>query len=287
MTISVHEQGQKNLYDGDINEERASRFFVVRSDTPITEVQAATATGVPPYFDPHPSNSSYLCKQKRGKSLAEEAGRYGWEIQADYSNKIILPLSMPAQYEWDFSEATEEYFFDCDIDYSHPNGYPVVNSAGQPFEQIPQREGGSITANCTKNVAVDFDVSAALSFRQTINKESFVVDGVTIDVDQAKISGMQISPPQLSNGQWYRVVKVVVKMRKDWQDHFADMGFAEIDDTWELQPILAGNPPQQVTKPWPLDGNGYAQSSPTDTPAKLDFKPYHEADFSALSALFV
>lgn len=289
MTISVHEFGQKGLADGDISEERASRFFLVKSTTAISGVTASVATGIPTYFDAHPDNSAYLMKSKRARAVSEDGGRYAWEVQCDYSNRIITPLSLPAQIEWDFSEASEEYWFDTNTSGGFTDGHPVRNSAGQPFDAIPSRETGSITCNITKNVATDFDVSLFSTFRQKVNSVAFDLDGVTIAIEQAKFSGASVSAPQLSNGEWYRAVKLVIKFKASWLATFADVGYFEKQSTLPyLKPINVNGPggvPTLVSKPWPLNGSGAKMTYPDDKPAKLTFKPYLECDFGDLSEL--
>ncbi len=284
---TVNEIGAKGLADGDINEERASRFFLVRSSTPIDAVAAATASGIPDYFDPHPSNSAYLLKNKRGRAVSEDSGRYAWEIQLDYSNRIIHPLDMPAQIEWDFSEASEAYF----LDWSTPDPKPVKNSAGQNFEALPERESGVIVCHITKNVATDFDTSLFLSARENVNSAGFTVDGVSLDVHQAKFSGANVTPPALSAGEWFRTVKMTLKFKQSWDDVFNDEGYQQLaSDGINLVDCYTNatdpnNKPEKVVKPWPLDGTGHKKANATDTPEPLTFKPYEELDFADLSAL--
>jgi hypothetical protein len=47
-------------------------------------------------------------------------------------------------------------------------------------------------------------------------------------------------------------------------------------------PILDGNGNCQVTKPWPLDGNGNAKPSADDAPAVLTFHPYTPKSWAGL-----
>jgi hypothetical protein len=282
MTLIVEEQTQKNLQDGDISEERATRFFLIKSNTPLVDpVAVSQASGLPTYYNTHPDNSTYLVKQIRTKSLGDDAGTWYWETQVDYSNRIITPLEAPVLYEWDFSEASENYFYDTD-------GNAVVNSAGQPFDSIPTRETGAITCNISVNVASDFDVSIFLSYREQINSGSFVVDGVSIDEDQAKFSGANVSALQLSDSIWYRTCKLTIKFKYDWNDIFLDMGYYQYSasGTGDLVPIFVGTPPQPTQKAYPLDGSGGAQATADTAPAQLTFYPHTEADFGDLSALF-
>ena len=262
-------------------------FFLAISDTATDEEAVANATGVPGYFDPLSFGSTLLMKEKRVRSVSEEANRYVWEIQCSYSDRLIHPLDQPALFEWDFSEASETYFFDTDTtDPDYPSGKPVVNSAGQPFDALPSRETGAISLAITINVASDFDVSLFHSFFQCINAASFAVDGVSLDARQAKFSGANVSAVQRASGDYFRTVKMTLKFRVSWDDSFADMGYYSIEDDGKLYPITTGNPPLPITKPWPLD-SGTATTNPTDTPAELTFKPYLAVDYSDLSALFL
>ncbi|MCG3181191.1 MAG: hypothetical protein BIFFINMI_03566 [Phycisphaerae bacterium] len=277
ITTGVRQQDAKSLQDGDISEQRASTYWLVISNTPLNAYTASEATGVPDYYDEHPSTSSMLCKAKRTRSLGAEADRYYWEVQCDYSDQIQLPLYMPAVIEWDFSTESEDYFFDAD-------GDPVVNSAGTPFDAQPQRDKGVITATCTKNVATSFDLSYALSFGNAVNSDSFTLDGVSISAGQAKIA-LSIGGVQTSNGEDFRTVKINFKFKPDWDDHFADVGYYQLNGSGKAIPITTGTPPKQVEKPYPLNGSGAKKTNPTDTPAELTFKPYNAVPFSDLSGL--
>jgi len=277
--ISVKERTQLNLSDGDINELRATRFFIVRYDVPTDPVVAETETGIPPYFDPHPDDSTRLCKQKRAVVVDENGGSFNWTVQCEYSNRIVNPLTDAwpnLLYEWDFSEASENYFFDYS---STPK--QVVNSAGDPFDSIPEREGGTITLNVTTNQATDYDCGTALQYKNYVNSDTFTVDGVSITSWQAKLSGLQISPVQYMNAVYYRTIKAVLKFKLDWHDTFADMGYRQLVSS-KLVPIIQANVP--VDKPFPLNGSGVAQALGTKA-ASLTFAPYQTTAFGSFDFL--
>jgi hypothetical protein len=288
MSLTVHKVGRKGLVDGDIKELRATEFYLVRSNAgPVSVVAAAAASGLPTYYDSHDDNAALKVKSIRGRNQDEENSlRDVWEMQLDYSSLIDVPLDTAAEFEWDFSESSEDYFVDAD-------GATVVNSAGQAFDSIPTRETGAISLTITKNVAADFDTSTFLSFRQTTNDSGFTVDGVSIDTCQAKFSGANVSPVKTSNGVAYRTVKMVLKFKESWLDEFSDFGYYGLD-TGFWKPIatdgslieVPDDSKQMVQKPWPLDGSGSPQAAPDDDPASITARPYVESDYGDLSALF-
>lgn len=91
----------------------------------------------------------------------------------DPSKPIGNPLNRPPEIIWSNSEATAPYF----IDKSDPPK-PVVNSAGDPFDQFREREEGEMTITITVNEA-SHDAAAADAFSHTINAGNVTIDGTT------------------------------------------------------------------------------------------------------------
>lgn len=255
------------------------RVYVVRSDdgSEVTSLLALTASGVPEYGDAYDGSTTNL----RASSIAAQAAD-GWDfrlVDVTYTENQIVwqenPLDEPDSISWTWQEVTETYA----LDRSSPDPLPVVTSAGQPFRELPQREGFRLVANIRRNVA-SFDFSAALSYQNAINSDTFTVDGVSVGVRQAKLNVVGVSEVKKKNGVSYRELTIQLKFRGDWRDSFADRGTKQLV-SGDLVPILAGDPPQPIDDDWPLDGSGAAKASSTDTPAVLTFKPYDEVSFAA------
>ena len=284
-------QLQRDLFDSDAGERRPTGYVICRYTTPTNIVIAETdletcpislgggvtyagALGGITYYDSHPNNSAYALKNIRGRIVSEESFGQDWEFQLDFSNRLFSPLSIPTQYTWDVSEGSETYFFDA-------NNKPVTTSAGEPFSSLPTRENGVITLRVQSNVPITFDCTAAMNLRQSTNNANITIDGVSFTTNQLKVSGMQISPVQYSNGVNYRTVSYLLKCCQSWLAFYSDMGTRQIV-SGQLVPITYGTPPMAVTVPWPLDGSGVALPTAGATPATLTFQPYKQTTLPAL-----
>lgn len=184
------------------------------------------------------------------------------------------PLDEPDHITWSFQETTETYAFDR----TSPDPWPVVTSAGQPFKELPTREGFTLVASVRRNVSY-FDFAGAIQYQNAVNSDVFALDGVNVAVRQAKLNVVGLSEWKTRNGVQYRELTLQLKFKGDWRDSFADRGTKQLS-AGKLVPILAGDVPRPVEDDWPLDGSGVAKASSTDTPATLTFLPYNELSFA-------
>ncbi len=257
------------------------RVFVVRSDdaSEVTSLAALGAAGVPVIGAPYDVSLPGFLVSTRNAQAAE-----GWDmrlVELTYEElgytPVDNPLNEPDAIAWTWQETTESYVFDR----STPDALPVITSAGQPFKELPVREGSSLVATIRRNIQT-FDFAAADDYRNAINSASFTVDGVNIGARQAKLNVVGLSEPTVRNGVDYRELTIQLKFKADWRDYFADRGTKQLA-SGNLVAIVAGTPPQPVDDDWPLDGSGAAKANSTDTPAVLTFKPYSELSFAAWS----
>lgn len=290
--VRTEEQGQLATSNRTVNEAIATRYFLVIYDALTACAVAESATGVPEYAEILPTDST-LTYPRRVKAItvrawADQDAIVGtiWQAQVDYSDSLdfMSPFDQPPVITWDFSSANQTYFID---NSSTPK--PVVNSAGQPFEQLLERETGTVVVTYKKNVA-SFDPAQAITYcgdgvhAKAVNSDALTIDGAPLTANQVLMGGMQASEWKLTNGIRYRELTFTLKLRGSWDDTIADTGFNELV-SGNLTPIYMTDadptkPNIPTDKQWPLDGSGVGKDDSSDPPATLTFKPYKPLAFA-------
>lgn len=158
----------------------ADREFQVLGATSETTALAATAlyggAAMPAINDAHPSSGVLKCDSVS----AEQTGFKFWVVKAHYSipkdgqdhggpGSQDDPLLVPPRIKWDFGSTSEP--IDRDI-----NGNPIVNSAGDPFQQSPTREFTTLFLVYTRNEPF-FNVQTALLYRNKTNSTDMYIAG--------------------------------------------------------------------------------------------------------------
>jgi hypothetical protein len=275
----------------------AEEFFVIEcdADADTTAIQGASFGGIaaPIFGSTHPTASLY-CNQTEYTPMSQNTRRV-FQCRADYSDDpIVDPLTLPPAIEWDFSEDGDvPYFLDCS---STPK--PVTNSAGELFQDYLTRANGAITASFSINLTPGAAASMASTLTQytypvtAVNSGGITFDGLTLNANQARIKGANISAltKQLVFGTYvqFRTVKFNLAFKANWQDKIDDRGFnqkwtSNADGSVTLKEIVKGVPPTKPDRPWPLDGNGNAKPNITDMPSQLTFQPYPQMSFSVFN----
>lgn len=278
--VSVQEQqhlcGTTRTNDG--KGDKAKRVFIVRCSGPTSPVVVENADGLPAMYDKLPGDDGRVVTSKSVTCLGKTDQ---WKVDVEYEaveseNKDpeVAPWDMPDEVTWDFSESSESFFRDTD-------DKPVVNSAGEPFEDFLEKDAGELSVTVVRN-SLRYSPSNALEYRNMVNQGSFSIGGQKISDGQAKMSVGGTARTAYYKGQLYYVVTYKMKLRESWDVKVEDRGFNEknIAKPGELKAIVKGTPPVQVDKPWPLDGSGAKKPNSTDAPEQLTFKPYKKKSFS-------
>ena len=196
------------------------------------------------------------------------------------------PLNRPPEVTWNANESTCAYF----LDHSDPPK-PVVNSAGEPFDNYLERETGELGIQITMNEAA-FDAAASDELSHTINAGPVIIDQTTFaegtlklsPITATKVSELVETEGVTQKFTYYKKTYNLKARRDGWLDKPIDTGLNErVGDLaigFKLKPIVdVTNAP--VKKPWPLNGGGKKQSGdPTVPPVALEFKPYKPAAWS-------
>ena len=215
-----------------------------------------------------------------------------FEVVVEYTSGEFIgppgnPLDRPPEITWGNTEATAPYF----IDRSNPPK-PVVNSAGDPFDQFLEREEGEMVITITINEETH-DAADADTYSHTINPGPVLIDATTFAAKTLKLSPIQatkVTERVEENGAvqtftYYRRTYTLKARRQGWDDKPLDVGTNEkvgdLANGFKLRPIVDGtNLP--VKRPYPLNGEGRRKPNPTDTPAELEFRPYELKDWAGL-----
>lgn len=207
----------------------------------------------------------------------------------------VHPLDRPPEISWGATEGLEPYF----LDRSTPDPKPLVNTAGDAWDQTNEREAGEGAIQIIRNEAF-FDHADADTYSHTLNSELVVIDGTSYPPHTLKMSPItanRVVEVVTIDGieqevTYYRVRYELKARRHGWREYVLDVGYNELISKVEnvngsptivkhLKPIVDKSG-TRVTKPWPLDGTGKKKPNPDDPPAVLEFKPYDERSWSAL-----
>jgi hypothetical protein len=216
-----------------------------------------------------------------------------FEIQAEFvtlnpSQPDDNPLNAPATFAWSNEESSQPYFIDESTSGQGGGGVPVVNAAGDTFENLPTRDRSNLVITVGINSATHDPVAADL-LSNTTNQDPITLDGTEYDTGTLRLKPISAVKQQktLRSGTvvtYYAKTLTFLASHQGWHDHPLNIGFNELVgsatmNTQQLRKIVDanGNP---VAKPWPLDPSGHKLQNPTDPPQALDFLPYAPADWS-------
>lgn len=180
------------------------------------------------------------------------------------------PLLRPTEYRWGSDTRTVPFFKDL-------TGKNVVNSAGESFEQLPEREKSDWSVTITRNEATP-NLATLFSYSDAVNSDTFSVDGATFAAGYAKLT-ISDCTKIIENGYTYYRITYLLRFRAEgWLVRIADMGYNEIA-SGKRRPIIDEDG-MEVRRPWPLNGLGVKVASPTGSPAELTFKACSELPFA-------
>jgi len=155
-------------------------FQVIQADTE-TDALAATLVSVgtvlPVMNDAHPASTFLLVDSV---SVDQAVGFKFWTVKVHYSipkdgqahdgpGAQDNPLLEPPRIRWEFGASSEP--IDRDI-----NGNPIVNSAGDPFQQPVTRDFTTIFLVYTRNEPF-FNVNTAITYSNKTNSGSIIIAG--------------------------------------------------------------------------------------------------------------
>ncbi len=265
-----------------IAEVRYTRGFrIVTNDRHDADLDILGASGTPKDGDVHPDDPIAFI---RGRNAVMEHQPFVWRMLCRYSSGREVsnnPLADPAIITWNTEQFQKSFIEDI-------NGNAVLNSAGDPFDPPHIIDNARWAVSVRKNVS---GVPAAiLSYRNAINSNVFVIQGIPVGIRRGKISAIHIGEVLHRNSVAFVVFSYILQLKDstedDWRPRLLDQGLYElVEDV--LQPIKVQPPSleagEAVTTPKQLDGSGVAIVNPTVlTGVFRTFAGNRELDFSVL-----
>lgn len=188
------------------------------------------ATGVLPLrFSSHPDN--IFATVRRIACHREAKSHYSravWRAIVHYSSvpltekeeqQAISPLDRPAEIDWEDTPyqipvihgVTQESNGLVPPTY-HDVMVPIVNSAGDPPDPVPEMTDYYWVANVTKNVA-NVPSWVLDDYSGSINAAPYVIEGLTVLAESSRLSNLKISRKLKENDVRYRTISFSLEFR--------------------------------------------------------------------------
>jgi hypothetical protein len=236
---------------------------------------------------PHPAYPNAFLRRRRAENFAKS--KLVWIATAQYSSDPIVsqsPQSDPPQASWDTESFSRPYEYDKD-------GKPVANSMTDAF--VPPPSDTDAFWVCTVKRNATFVPTWLLSYRNCVNSDQIVLDGVTVPPLCGWLKSIKISPIQFRNQIAYRALQFQIACKDGHQLRAAVSGIGPTLDDWKKYICDRGNRKKSQDnpdlpnygKPVPivnadgtaaripcyLDGSGINIVTPT--PDNVVFLPFH------------
>jgi hypothetical protein len=267
--------------DDDVGQRKAAvgrytRVFRVTTDSNDDD-GAVVKASAPSLGVQHPSDPRAFLRRRRARN--ESFSKRVWIVTCAYSTEFEIeenPLADPADIDWVTEQFQRPFVKDR-------NGDAILNSAGNYYDRPVDGDDSRWTANVVKNVSAV--PTWLLDYRDAVNSDAFVLDGLSVAIGEAKMQAIRISRQQERNDVPYRVLTMTIALNGDgWAKEELDQGFQEKhpERLNERRQILddQGDP---VTTPVMLDGTGQRLQDPEpDTAVYRSHDIYQEQPFSDL-----
>lgn len=277
----------------------SAKYQVVLSAPMDIDELPTSFTDVPAIGSAHPSRPgfyvlSYEVSQPSGtdKATLDITVHYG---PADITIDPLDPTVIETVTEWGWDDGTGEKELVASADATPK---PVVNSAGDPFESVPQV---SIpTPTFTKVIRSSVRKTGYSAYLCTINDAQITIGDMTCaagtllcTIAERKLIGEEKFPYEYTVHLRYRSNQIVdhsTHQTKEigWNVGILDAGMRELDSTTGKPKLIQvvseeTGQPATVTSPALLDGNGHKRDATLTNypPVILEFTAYKSASFPA------
>lgn len=283
----IGRRGDDQVELGSGTEHRITRNWLIKTDVRFfSELQVlslATSTGASgyvlplPYISTHPDNAAYVCKRLRAKR--SRTSPLHWEAEAEFNTAPIdtnkeeedTPvLDRRAKFSWSTTKYQKAIEKDRD-------GNAILNSAGDYFDPPPLKDVSRWTVTVTKNMSALPD--GILTWENKLNSDAFTIDGVSVEVNGAKISQINVGDIQKEGDTEFRVLTYSLEFDKDnWEGKYLDQGFYFLDSGTKKRIQING---KDCVSPQMLDGSGGKITNPTPATAVfMSYDIYEEMAFN-------
>ena len=252
-------------------------------------------TGVPAIGSAHPNRAGYYVTSY-DVSQPDGAAKHTLDITVHYGPADITidpldPTVIETVTEWGWDDGTGDKELVTSADATPK---PVVNSAGDPFESVPQV---SIpTPTFTKVIRSSVRKTGYSAYLCTVNDAQIIIGDMTCaagtllcTIAERKLIGEEKFPYEYTVHLRYRSNHIVdhsthTTKEIGWNVGILDAGMRALDSNGQLKlievPMSESNVKATVTSPALLDGSGHKlDQGPSYPPVILEFKAYKEASF--------
>lgn len=260
---------------GDLGADSSSITYGVRVDSTmdvydvITGAQAFGSTPVPAWGAPLRTDTPLVAR----RFTASETDYHHWQVVVDYEpfdplQENETPENRPAELSWSYIEYEEA----PDLTYE---GFPYLNSAGDPFDQPPKVIRPGLVLN-VKQYQTSFDPALFMDYVGCVNSAVFF--GAAPNTLKFKPGG---STREYVDGAFYFSVSYQFEYRPDgWQPiKILDRGPRYL--VAGALVISTDDNGVATGKPVLLDGQGGKLAVGAD-PVFLEFEPFAKKDLNAL-----
>jgi hypothetical protein len=183
-----------------------------------------------------------------------------YEDPTDGSDTATL-LSLPADIKQSYEQLLEPYTLDAE-------GTPCTNTAGQPFDQFPERPSKVKVYQIKKYVTATgkSNIEAAAN---TNNASAKSIDGTSHPTDTLVLCDPTFDEVEDEDGVGTGVYEANYTIKHNpnkWIDEPLNVGYQELVGG-DVEDILGGDN-KPVQRPWPLETDGSAKA--TNTPSDFD-----------------
>ncbi len=279
----IHEgrEGGDQLSGGKSQSDRVRAFRVITDNVYDGAEHVLANCGVS-VGEVHPTNSTLYVSRRR--AVNDRKSKNVWIVTITYGDetseggKSPQPTDDRVKISWATDATTEPVRYDKD-------NQPILNSAGQFLDDL-KAENARWKISIKKNLY--FVPTWILSYRNAINSDSFVIDGILVPQYAAKISSLAIGEWEQRNGYAYRALELGIAIRETWVRSLVDVGLIRKQPDDSTKRIRCStNDGVFMPKPVLLDGSGNQLEDPTpDKAVYFDAHIYPELPFSYLPIFY-
>jgi len=297
--VSVNERFQDRRGRATIGGVQYTRSWLVKTDA-VTDgpYTARTATGIPIVGDSHNEDTAATCRDV--DPVPYESDSKTWLVTAKYSSPTLGgsqivdsddPLELPAKvaFTFEFENKVVDRSWTLNVGFSaitdgegEPR-YPILNSAGMPFDP-PLVQGYPVLVISIQQNLSEFDPEEAMKYIGSVNTADISVVGFSIPKWYGLMrdySGVQMWDAD-GDPYWQVRYEIAVKFEEyGWCRKVLDAGMYEWDiGTGKFQ-TTKDTDGEEITEPLPLDGSG-AFMTHGGTPFYLKFMTYYTRQWADL-----
>lgn len=290
-------------YEGDSPNGFSDVYYVVMADT-ATRPTTANVSGLPSYGAAADSTDTSVRSLRVSKIVFSQLARDSrvWKVTVTYELKSGGAGSGEEEEEEDDGRRNLKVSFgvaedSADVTTDVETGRLIVNSAGDPFDSVPQKR----TFGAEIRIEFDTDVFPLADYLSNghVNSTSFSIGGLAF-ARHSLMLRVEVTDSDDMAHRWHCVYTLTQKINNvakpdnysgdvtelsldiGWDVAFAECGFQYLDGSGNKVKFAIEDENKQLREPslpMPLDSDGH----PSDTPSVRIVAVYPEMDFSHLS----